>query len=720
MKRLLPLLALAALLAGGCALLAPRAESFGSLLARAEAGDAEAQFKVGQCYRYGDERSGVKQDYARAAAWLRKAAEQGHAQAQSEFGTMLDDGKGVEENEEEAVAWYRKSAEQGNPYGEINLACAYQSGKGGMDKDSAAAFEWMKKAADHDLPIAWFTLGTMYEAGTGVEKDGAEALRWYRKAAESDTEQARAFAQNSVGRCHHFGIGVEPDEKEALVWYLKSAEAGNPAAMDNLAQFYTTGAGGTRDLETARSWRERARAVSPDDPVFGQSVRDLLDGDRELEELRERETLTADEQFRVGSALVSGARNVFDPDEGFRLLRQAAEGGNGNAQSYLAHIYYKGLCGVEKNPAEARRFLRMLAGDDAEKQAGLGRAFYTGWRGLERDFRESAYWLCSAIENGYGGRYPKRALERLEWMKPRDYAEARIDLFAERETPDAVPPRPEGATEDAVRALAAARPGSLAERVRAELFAPHAAGPDRDAPAGPRVRGALALVAEGLAGGSLLRTPNAGAWGVFYDLTERDGADDFALRWATAVGEKRWGWDDRARAVLDALEARAAASGATPFQRLLAAQGRALVDPSGETAAAFRAAADAWRATLDPAIPAGEVDALLAGLGWSADAPPDAAKLFALPPETRGRITLWSNGFNDLADATARAEKGDVRAQGWLAEFYGTGEYGVEKDPETARKWLLRAAEGGDQWAKDFLARLKKGSSAEPEEAVRP
>ena len=133
---------------------------------------------------------------------------------------------------------------------------------------------------------------------------------------------------------------------------------------------------------------------------------------------------------------------------------------------------------------------------------------------------------------------------------------------------------------------------------------------------------------------------------------------------------------------------------------------------------ALGTAADAWRATLDPAIPAGEVDALLAGLGWSADAPPDAAKLFALPPDTRGRITLWSNGFNDLADATARAEKGDARAQGWLAEFYGTGEYGVEKDPETARKWLLRAAEGGDQWAKDILERLKTQSSVEPAAAA--
>ena len=49
-----------------------------------------------------------------------------------------------------------------------------------------------------------------------------------------------------------------------------------------------------------------------------------------------------------------------------------------------------------------------------------------------------------------------------------------------------------------------------------------------------------------------------------------------------------------------------------------------------------------------------------------------------------------------------------------------TGEYGVEKDPETARKWLLRAAEGGDQWAKDLLERMKNKSSEEPAKAAAP
>ena len=354
MKRTLPLLALAALLAGGCALFPPRAESFGSLLVRAEAGDADAQNEVGNCYLHGN---------------------------------------GVERNKAVAAEWYRKSAEQECARGEYNLGASFFRGDG-VETNLVAAFEWMKKSADHDYPLAWFALGTFYEEGTGVEKDGAEALRWYRKAAESDHGQARAFAQNSVGRCYQFGIGVGRNEQEALVWYLKSAEAGNPAAMDNLAHFYTIGVGGTRDLEAARSWREKARAVSPDDPVFGRSVRDLLDGDRELRELRERDTLTPDEQFEVGSALVEGARNAFDPDEGFRLLRQAAEGGSRNAQRFLASTYAYGYCGVEKNPAEFLRYFRMDAKSGGpELQAWMGGALCGGWLGVKKDFRESAYWF---------------------------------------------------------------------------------------------------------------------------------------------------------------------------------------------------------------------------------------------------------------------------------------------------------------------------------------
>jgi TPR repeat protein len=53
-------------------------------------------------------------DYTTALVWFRKAAVQGHAEAQSYLGWMYHNGKGVTKNYQEAIKWYRKAAEQGN------------------------------------------------------------------------------------------------------------------------------------------------------------------------------------------------------------------------------------------------------------------------------------------------------------------------------------------------------------------------------------------------------------------------------------------------------------------------------------------------------------------------------------------------------------------------------------------------------------------------------
>ena len=50
-------------------------------------------------------RSGVLQDYAEAARWYRKAAEQGNAIAQTNLGTMYFQGQGVPQDYAEAVRW---------------------------------------------------------------------------------------------------------------------------------------------------------------------------------------------------------------------------------------------------------------------------------------------------------------------------------------------------------------------------------------------------------------------------------------------------------------------------------------------------------------------------------------------------------------------------------------------------------------------------------------
>ena len=48
-----------------------------------------------------------------AVEWYRKAAEQGHAQAQNNLAVCLDNGSGCAADKAEAFKWYKKAAEQG-------------------------------------------------------------------------------------------------------------------------------------------------------------------------------------------------------------------------------------------------------------------------------------------------------------------------------------------------------------------------------------------------------------------------------------------------------------------------------------------------------------------------------------------------------------------------------------------------------------------------------
>ena len=55
----------------------------------------------------------MQQDHAEAARWYRKAADQGHTQAQYNLGFMFANGNGVQQDVAEALQWMRKAAAQG-------------------------------------------------------------------------------------------------------------------------------------------------------------------------------------------------------------------------------------------------------------------------------------------------------------------------------------------------------------------------------------------------------------------------------------------------------------------------------------------------------------------------------------------------------------------------------------------------------------------------------
>ena len=138
----------------------------------AERGDAEAQYRIGRMYEFGN---GYAQDKAQGIAWVRKAAAQGHVDAEQELGVVYATGDGIPQDDAQAVAWFRKAAEHGDAVAQYNLGLLYAKGQG-VTKDYAEAVAWWRKAAIQGNADAQFKLAVVYHNGEGAAKDDVAAL----------------------------------------------------------------------------------------------------------------------------------------------------------------------------------------------------------------------------------------------------------------------------------------------------------------------------------------------------------------------------------------------------------------------------------------------------------------------------------------------------------------------------------------------------------------
>jgi hypothetical protein len=80
-----------------------------------------------------------------ALKWYRKAAEQGHAEAQNNLALLYTDGKGVAQDYKKALKWYRMAAEQGYARAQTNLGRLYSKGYG-LLSDKVLAHMWSNVA----------------------------------------------------------------------------------------------------------------------------------------------------------------------------------------------------------------------------------------------------------------------------------------------------------------------------------------------------------------------------------------------------------------------------------------------------------------------------------------------------------------------------------------------------------------------------------------------
>jgi TPR repeat protein len=249
-------------------------ESFDDLLARAEEGDADAQFQLGEYY---NSEGGVTID--EIGEWYLKAANQNHAPAQLALGLLFLEWLDDEGYRDQALYWIEKAAErgcedaikvlielgqanedmdnsdllveaeEGNPQAQFEVGRMLFFGVG-LRKSSSEGLSLFQKAALAGHPGAQVMLGRLYLFGINVDKNEGEAIKWLWLSAQQENAEAYYY----LGACYNEGWGVGRNDEQAAACLLKSAQMGNGTAQYHLAGFYHEGIGLSANEEQAEAW----------------------------------------------------------------------------------------------------------------------------------------------------------------------------------------------------------------------------------------------------------------------------------------------------------------------------------------------------------------------------------------------------------------------------------------------------------------------------------
>jgi len=206
---------LIALFLSGCQSQPTRTQEIQSLEEKATAGDADAQFSLATSFDFGH---GVQRNGSSAFHWYRKAADQGHAEAQNSLGSTYQ----ADKNYSQALFWYQKAADQNHPLATNNLAYLYDLGLG-VPQDRKKGYFLYLKSANLGWSEAMFNLANMYGAGQLGNVDYFQAYVWCDRSARYALPRWRELQQKSQ-ECIEYLTGkltpeqIEQAQIEAQQW----------------------------------------------------------------------------------------------------------------------------------------------------------------------------------------------------------------------------------------------------------------------------------------------------------------------------------------------------------------------------------------------------------------------------------------------------------------------------------------------------------------------
>ena len=291
----------------------------------------------------------TEEEHAALEAKYRQTAEQGDAGAQFQLASLYQScapGTDRKERKTKALRWFRKAAEQGHVEAQYWTGLYYRSGLEVVAKDKAVADVWFSKAAAQGHTGAMRSLGRYREAADlgdpraqynlgdqSIEKDPAEAMGWYLKAFNNADSldgwaSTAGKAAYQIAKMYEEGKGVAQDDDTALSWLFRASEKGDPEAPWDIASRYAKGLGLPKDAKVAADWYVEAESRGQDFEWYG------------LKEDCKARGITLEEMLAA--------------------YRRAAETCVGWAE-YLGDLYEYGYGAVTPDKAESQKWRRKVA-----------------------------------------------------------------------------------------------------------------------------------------------------------------------------------------------------------------------------------------------------------------------------------------------------------------------------------------------------------------------
>ena len=321
-----------------------------------------------------------------AIAELQQKANDGDAQAQFDLALCYANGTDIEKNEELAFNWHKKAAEQGHVNAQFALGLYYFLNPGRKYFSTLFCRGFNNPSVDRAYYLAViFALGKNFQ-----DADDDQAFSWFKKASEQNSAEALYwFAQ-----CYLDGIGTQQNEEFAFDNFRKAAEQGCPDAYYWLALCYREGKGCQQNYQLAFTWI--TKAVEYVNAYFLQIKTYGSEYEKNLAET-----------YLLLGKLYAEDKAADQSDElAFEWFAKAAEKEIAEAQYRLAHCYEFGI-GVEINISLATKWYEAANdGDisDAETQYRLAKYYLYG-NGVEKDYSIGMNWLIKAVQANHAEAY---------------------------------------------------------------------------------------------------------------------------------------------------------------------------------------------------------------------------------------------------------------------------------------------------------------------------